>query len=190
LLLFYSYRGLPDLYPISSHGGFPFVTKLREVYADDDARKDAGKEKRVFNARNLSFLQNIQNSAYTSLRYKLSTDDLQSTTHPFSVKDVDMFEILDEVHGEEEDIDELPYEAFLDHCDSEDGNDTDFLSMKLQNYSFRPMRNGGMHGCGFNTKIPPIQTPVIGSFMTVPVQDVLHYHPGGLLLTNRTSLTS
>jgi hypothetical protein len=52
----------------------------------------------------------------------------------------------------------VPYEVFLDHCDTVDLNDSDasFLCLKLQNNSFRPFRNCGIQGCGYSPKIPNI----------------------------------
>ncbi len=60
--------------------------------------------------------------------------------------------------AEEGDDDEVPYEVFLDHCDIVDLNDSDasYFCLKLQNYSFRALRNGGMRGCGYSPKIPSI----------------------------------
>ena len=68
-------------------------------------------------------------------------------------------EKLDGDHEEEEDLDEMSYEVFLDHCDNIDVADSDgsFFPLKLQNYSFKPLRNGGLHGCGFNPRIPSIK---------------------------------
>jgi hypothetical protein len=155
LLLFYSYRCSTDLCPRVSIGKFRCVVKLREVYADDKAREVLGDKKLVFTARNLSILQNIQNSSYNSLRYKCSSDDLQSVTHSFCVKVSDTSELAEEHDDEEESND---CEAFLDHCDAENINDcnSSYLPMKLDNFSFRPLRNGGMHGCGYSTKIPSV----------------------------------
>ena len=78
LLLFHSYRGLMDLQPVVSNDRFPFVMKIRELNVEDDVRQAYGENKRVFNSRNLSFLQNIQNSTRNSLRYKLDIVAVQS----------------------------------------------------------------------------------------------------------------
>ena len=137
---------------------FPFVVKLRELSSDDEIRQNHGEDRHLFTERNLRFLQNIQNSAHNSLRYKMGTDDLQSDTHPFSAKPVDMCDKSQEEDDEEEENDEVPYELVLDNCDASDLNDSDptFFSLKLENYSFKPLRNGGLRGCGFSTKIPSI----------------------------------
>jgi hypothetical protein len=159
LLPLHSYRDVTDLSPVAPIGRFSYGMKLREIHENDNLRDVAGHEKRVFNTRNLTFLQIIQNSAYNSLRYKVSTDDLQSITHVYSVKVFPTCENVEENDDEEEETDELPYEVLLDHCDSEALNDADahFLPNQLQNYSFKPLRNGGTHGCVFSPKIPSLQ---------------------------------
>lgn len=47
-----------------------------------------------------------------------------------------------------EDLDEMSYEVFLDHCDNIDVADTDgsCFPLKLQNYSFKPLRNSFYKG--------------------------------------------
>lgn len=156
LLLLHSYRSLKDLSPVMSNTRFPFVMKLRELSNDDRMRQTLGRDSRMFNERNLRFLQNIQNSAHNSLRYKMTTDDLQSVTDPFSVRAIDSCDQLEEEDDEEEWNDEMSYELLLDNCEPADLNDSDsrFLSLGLDTYSFKPLRNGGLRGCGFSTKIP------------------------------------
>ena len=57
-----------------------------------------------------------------SLRYKMSTEDLRSISHPFTVKGLHTREKHEEDDEEEEGNDDISYEVFLDHCDAVDGS--------------------------------------------------------------------
>ena len=83
LLLFHHYRSHEDLLPSVTAGSFPYVMKLREIYKHEVQLQSGGVPKRVFSERNLTLLQNIQNCAHNSLRYKVGKDDLQSVTECF-----------------------------------------------------------------------------------------------------------
>lgn len=90
LLIFHSYRSKKCLEPLQPWLRFPFVMKLRELNATDHLRASNGEMKRKFSKRNLDFLQNIQDCGYNSMRYKLTTDDLQSVI-TYSMKESERF---------------------------------------------------------------------------------------------------
>ena len=62
--------------------------------------------------RNLTLLQNIQNCAHNSLRYKVGKDDLQSVTECFRPEQAETCDHA-ENHAEEPEVEEdVPYELF------------------------------------------------------------------------------
>jgi hypothetical protein len=83
LTMFYSYRSHANFVPNGPGGNFPFVQKFREIYQNEASAAIAGQLKRVFTDCNIKFLQNVQNCAYNSRRYKVENDDLQSLTASF-----------------------------------------------------------------------------------------------------------
>ena len=161
LHLLYPYRCKKDLEPLQPWSRFPYVMKLREVNANDYLRHSNGDEKLLFKDRNLQLLQNIQNCAYNSTRYKLSVDDLQSETSCFVCTEtcLDPNEESDSNdEKEDDDEDDLNYEAFLSFCEDVDTNDHDATQFPryLQNYSFKSIRSRGTRACGYDKHIPKI----------------------------------
>ena len=159
LLLFHSYRQKEDLKPLHPWTSYPHIVKLRELNAVDFSLDHAGDAKRVFTDRNVDFLQNIQNCAHNSMRYKLNTDDLQSVTIPFKPSELPTLDEGEVGVEEEEEYVEIPYHLFLQHCDDDDVDDTDptLLLGKLQKFSFKPIRNNGTNRCGNHEHIPEIE---------------------------------
>lgn len=161
LLLFYPYRRQKDLEPLQPWTSWPYVMKLREVNASDYVRRSRGDEPFVFKDRNTEFMQNMQNCAHNSTRYKLGTDDLQSSTTCFDVKDATLNFDADEEDDEDDDSDDeddMPYEVFLDYVEEADANDHDatLFPLHLQKYSFKSLRSRGVKRCGFSSSIPKI----------------------------------
>jgi hypothetical protein len=106
----------------------------------------------------LTFLQNIQNCAHNSLRYKVGTDDLQSVTECLRPEQAETCS-QDENHAEEfEDEEDVPYELFMEYVDEKERDDHDpcLFYHELSDYSFQPIRNRGLNGFGCNNKIPEI----------------------------------
>jgi hypothetical protein len=65
----------------------------------------------------------------------------------------------DENEKEINDDDVVPYESFLQHLDLIDYEDHDstVFYKNLQQYSFKVIRNQGLHGCGRNPDVPEIE---------------------------------
>jgi hypothetical protein len=142
LLLFHRYHSHKDLHPSVTAGSFPYVTKLPEIYEHEVLLESVPKY--VFTERNLTFLQNIQNCAHNSLRYKVGKDDLQSVTECFRPEQ------------EFEDEEDVPYELFMEYVDetAQDDRDPLLFHRNPSDYSFQPIRNHGLNGCGCKNKIP------------------------------------
>ena len=163
LAMFLPHRCLSDLQE-GTHK--PFTSMLRKVAADDLRRETLKEPALIFCDENKEFLQNIQNSAYNSMRYKVGKDDLASVTHEF-----DNFKGVQEATQEEEepedDEGETAYDLFMDYVDS-NANPTDkdpaFLQHELKNLSFQTMRLAGKNLCGYNEDIP---TPVLEHDITM-----------------------
>jgi hypothetical protein len=132
--------------------------KLRQLFHEDELRELSGTPKLTFTDATVNFLQNIQNCAHNSLWYKLTKDDLQSVTQPFDAKGDGTCSEHD-VSKEDDEYEEMSYELFMEHCDILHADDTNasLFPEQLQNYSFKPIRHAGFHGCGFSKYIPSIQ---------------------------------
>ena len=101
------------------------MTKLRVIYEHEVLLQSVPKH--VFKERNLTFLQNIQNCAHNSLRYKVGTDDLQSVTECFRPEQVETCN-QDENQAEEfEDEEDVPYELFMEYVDEKERDDHDHV---------------------------------------------------------------
>ena len=99
------------------------------------------------------FLQNIQDAGYTSLQYKIGSDNLQSRTRTKS------FTIVSESDDESENLSDdvnFSYELFLQELDTRSvcDEDSSFLSSELQNFCFMTIRNRGKGKCGYNSHLP------------------------------------
>jgi hypothetical protein len=158
LLLFHRYRSHEDFLPSVTAGSFPHVMKLREIYEHEVVLQSVGVPKHVFSERNLTLLENIQNCAHNSLRYKVGKDDLQSVTECFRPEQAETCDHAENHAEEPEDEEDVPYELFMEYVDEEAQDDRDPLLFhrNLSDYSFQPIRNHGLHGCGCNNKIPEI----------------------------------
>ena len=158
----YAQAALNLLHP-HRHGGdlklgnsaFPFTRKLQAVYREDELRKQIGDVPLMFTTENMTFLQNIQNSARNSTRYKVEADDLQSGTEPFH-PDESNSDAFEEEDDETDKKENAYYEMFLNYVSPlnssmSDPHDTDprFLDLKLKNLSFKAIRNKGTYKCGY-----------------------------------------
>jgi len=119
LKLLFPLRHIGDIME-DDHGRFPFTHKLRAIYNSDCLKKTMGMDPTVFSEENMQFLQNIQDSARNSLRYKINADDLQSGTEPFHPDecDLDSFEKTDDDNDDMEE--NAHYEMFLNHLDNDE----------------------------------------------------------------------
>ena len=158
LTLFYPHRSAGDLQV--SDVRYPYVMKMREVFEEDEDRRLRGEIPILFTDANCQFLQNIQNAARNSLRYKIENDELQGVTIPFKTgKDVfygdEDFEDDRQQEEEEEEDETNPYEDFLELIDSQyevptNDKDPDVLPQVLQHLSFETLRDAGRKDCGYH----------------------------------------
>ena len=153
LTLLYPHRHAGDLKLGTSQ--YPFTRKLQAVFAEDKMRKQVGEEPIMFTVENMQFLQNIQDTARNSGRYKVDKDDLQSGTEPFHPKESNS-DAFEEDEDEEEKEENAHYEMFLNYLEPMDrnvpdptDNDPRYLDDKLNNFSFKDIRNKGKHQCGY-----------------------------------------
>lgn len=154
---------------------FPYCHKFRNIYYEDQDRKQKGLEPKIFTDSNLEFLQNIQNAAYNSLRYKLCSDDLADDTEPFEYQDPDG---QSPTHQESDDEDEAQtdgYEDILSSLQDEysrptHDDDPTFLLPTLNNFSFKHIRNSGDDRCGWSEDIdlPDLVVPESNFVKTTP----------------------
>jgi hypothetical protein len=146
LTMFHSYRSHANFVPNGAAGNFPFVQKFHEIYQNEAYAAVAGQPKRVFTDPNIKFLQNVQNCAYNSLRYKVENDDLQSVTACFCPNECGN-DPIDGNNSESDDEDNAIYEVFLDHCDTNNLNDNDptAISQYLEDFNLKAIRNQGFH---------------------------------------------
>jgi hypothetical protein len=172
LVLFYPFRGIDDLYP-DDDVQFPFVHKLQDIYVEEESN---GKYV-VFTPKNREFLQNIQNAAYNSMRYKVGDDDLKSRTVPFQTDDM---RDLNDAHNDDTNEDEEnnePYEVLLESLDDSENDTTDddpmYLPQHLSDFSFIEIRNEGTKKCGYDKSIPtpPVATNLSDWISGVPIRD-------------------
>lgn len=157
LTLFLPFRNKEDL--MTNDATFPFTRKLREIFEYEEDSLEEGVEQVVFREENVTFLQNIQDCAYNSLRYKLEKDDLARNTEAFvdpnmtqAERDQQEKEEEEEEEDESDPIDDILHE--LNGDDVHDPTDTDpaYLRSKLQDLTFEQMRFRGKDGCGFDTE--------------------------------------
>jgi len=150
LLLFLPFRNINDLMPSISVPKYPHLYKLREVHV------------LLLGEKEQRFLQNIQDSGYNSMRYKVKNDDLQSVTVPFKCDKKDWEH--DDEEDEEEEEETCPYNVVLENIDDIDPHDTDptFLPQVLnKKFSFDQIRNRGRKGVGFREDIPIPDLPIV-----------------------------
>ena len=173
LSLFLPHRSSSDL-KVAGQSEFPYTKKLREVYENDIIRKSEQEPCEVFTETNVNFLQNIQNAARNSIRYKPGKDDLQSCTEDFLPEGVELPENDDS--DEEDDLEEdTGYEEFLDGLGVNlDPPITDtqpeFLFAELKNFKFGNIRDKGDKGCGWAEDCEPMQVSNPENFVTTSNQ--------------------
>ena len=154
LHLFGHYRFLDDLRMVDSLP-FPHTRLLQSVYAADSNNR-CPQTKFIFTNKNMSYLQNIQDSAYNSLRYKLGEDALQHETHPFCDDCPELCEEDDELDedSDSEAIEEDDYNHLMEQIapDERDNFDEDpaLIPQKMQNFSFKYQKHKGTHNCGYD----------------------------------------
>ena len=152
---------------------FPYTFRLRELYAQDEVRRITGDLPRVFTDSNLKFLQNVQNSAHNSLRYKNIFDDLRSCTDPFTPQHDDDVSLDEESDDEdEEDLEAMGYEYFLRHLEKEfsrpvHDTDSSLLFQTMKNFSLKHIQNHGSDCCGYkqDCEVPPMDTSLMDDFI-------------------------
>jgi hypothetical protein len=154
LALFFPHRCLGD---IKSGTIKPFTQKLRDIKEADNICERNRLTPVLFTHENLKFLQNVQDTAYNSMRYTIKKDDLQSVTEPFTEFDgCDKNTYEDDEH-ELEPIDETIYQTFMKEMEKEaDVNDSNphLLGAKLQKINFAQIRMNGRDQCGYNNHLP------------------------------------
>ena len=160
--LFCPHRSVADLHPMRRDpNGRPFTVRLRELSEEDCIRREQGHLPVVFTDDNIRYLQNIQNCAYNSMRYKVGDDDLQAHTVPFNAEVDGDGNIVREDDDEDEDMsptqEELMHEDFIQQFDNMDIHDQDpaYLNMTMQNIGFSSIRDKGVRLCG-HTAIPEV----------------------------------
>lgn len=179
LTLLLPHRGPEDLKSVHDDV-HPFTQKFREVYDSDEARKAIGLQPIMFTDDNIAFLQNIQNAAYNSLRYKICYDDLASSTVPFDYKNPDGLS----ADSDDEDEDDIVnpgdcYEDFLasivqEYSTPVHDDDPSFLLSALRNFTFEHIRNSGDNRCGYaqDLDLPTIDPSAsTGSFIESLTQE-------------------
>jgi AAA domain/Helitron helicase-like domain at N-terminus len=171
LHLFANYRHISELRSPECER-FPHITLLQEVW-DIDKNTHDNANKLIFSEKNMTYLQNIQDSAYNSLRYKLGDDALQRVTHPFTEDCPHLCE-EEEVHeeeGKEDDMIEDDYNHLMEQIapDERDNLDEDptMLAAKLQDFSFKHQRHKGKQGCGYDDSMNKA-TPILENGEAIP----------------------
>ena len=157
LILLVPFRSAPDLHGNSPY--FPYVTKFREVYEEDQRRERRGTEALYFTEETKSYLQNLQNARANSLRLPHREDELSETTVPYHPPDVQR----DHDDNNAAPTNNEPVNALdLDHLNqmftadnAYDPNDFHDNAMG-KSISFEVQRNNGKNGAGYNPHIRPV----------------------------------
>jgi len=164
LTLFSPHRSLHDLVPENYEGNWPFVAKFREWKDKDNDARAAGCKPIVFTEENMTFLQNIQNAAYNSLRYKVESDDLQKNTKSYIPEacqdDCDSSDDESEDSSQPAPTKTDSYEAFRDLLDETQvtnagDDDPTRLHETLKGFTLKKIRMKGKRQCGTDLKIKP-----------------------------------
>ena len=131
-----------------------FTQRLQKVYQHDMELRDQDLDELMFTEQSEVFLQNIQDCAYNSMRYKTKGDDLERRTNPFECDPA--YKDNEEEKAEEDDDIYEPFEFLLEQMPDFDEK-TDALATHLPNYmknfNFSHVRNTGMRGCGYNLNL-------------------------------------
>ncbi|CAB9508765.1 hypothetical protein SEMRO_359_G126160.1 [Seminavis robusta] len=137
LSLLMPFRSQSDFVPIGYSGRKPYTNKLREVYNDDETKRQQDDMPTVFTDENIRFLQNLQDCAHNFTRHKVSNDDLQSVTEAYCPPDCVRVQEQDDDSDEEEGSDDIPFPSFFNQLD-EDVTDEEFMFLEatMQGYSF------------------------------------------------------
>ncbi|CAB9515393.1 expressed unknown protein [Seminavis robusta] len=176
LALYLPHRCLADLKKSVPQTNFAFAERLREVYEYDVLRKANNEELVVFSERNLSFIQNIQDTAFNNPRYKVKEDDLQRVTKPYRPEnwEENMYENEsdDEHEHEEDDLIQKVYEDWIRDLESQGTTDSnrDFLASTFDGLSFTAIRHNGSDNAGYNVQLPiPENSLDEDEFVTISV---------------------
>ncbi|CAB9528348.1 helicase PIF1 [Seminavis robusta] len=159
LAMLLPHRCLSDIKVRNARTDYPFAEKLCEVHQQDSFRKIQNQPPILFSDENCEFLQNIQNSAYNSLRYKMGGDDLSRNTEPYRPKDHSDDNFEEDEEGKEEEgptIPEKSYEDVLNGLNTATRNDEDdqYLSQTLRGFNFTDIRKNGADNCEIDPKLP------------------------------------
>ena len=160
LCLFMPHRGKQDL---MGEGSFPYIRKFRQVHRSDMQRMSQGLEAQCFSEENTLFLQNLQNCRSNTLRYKITSDELAASTHPYGCPNG----VDGDNHGEEEDteVEEVAYESFVEQLNEDydiqpnTDKEPSFLNETLRNFKFVYVRDKGTNNCGYKGDLPLVHLP-------------------------------
>jgi len=148
-----AYRGPDDFMPEDrSISMYRCVHRLQEIYIQEFTEGP----RIVFTEENMRFLQNIQDAAYNSMRFRVKNDELHTVTEPFKGDGL-VFDNQEEESDEEEELEEqCPYDVILDYMDDNDTTDEDpvCLPQHMSDFSFVEIRNKGKKGCGHSSDFP------------------------------------
>ena len=153
LHLFAHYRHISEIELADNN--FPHTSLLQQVWDCDSQLGE--KSKHIFTAKTMQYLQNIQDSAYNSLRYKIGADALQRVTKPFCEDECP--DLCDEHDADDDDeeikgLEENDYNLLMEQIapDERDNFDEDptLIPAKMQNFSFKFQRHKGKEGCGYD----------------------------------------
>lgn len=133
--------------------GFKYAEKLRTLWFDDQLKVSVGEEPTIFTKCNIRFLQNIQDSARNSIRFKIKEDELQSLTDPYIPAGVDLGQLEDE--EDEDPVEDASYEEFLSMLGRQfnpppSDNDPEYFIPTMNHLNFKNIRAKGDKACGFS----------------------------------------
>jgi len=119
LHLFSYYRHTSELQD-PENNRFPHTSLLQKLWAADLSANAS--DKLTFTEKHMQCLQNVQDAAYNSLRYKLGEDALQRVTKPFcrDCPDLCEEEFADENEEEIDGLDEDNYNNLMEQIAPDD----------------------------------------------------------------------
>jgi hypothetical protein len=164
LVLFMPFRGKPDL---QVEGAVrPYTQKLRQVFAEDDARRNRGEPPKVFTDFVINYLQNIQDARSNCLRVPTKEDDLQSRTEQYDPLNPDVPFDRDEEEQKSDEFDIDLEKAFewmheSEYSDEIDDGEEHPIPKK---YMFSVQRDTGKRESGYNDDLLPLQRQDINSY--------------------------
>ncbi|CAB9531321.1 hypothetical protein SEMRO_3425_G347880.1 [Seminavis robusta] len=159
LALYLPHRCLAGLKKSVPQTNYASAERLREVYEYYVLRKANNEETVVFSERNLSFIQNIQDTAFNNPRYKVKEDDLQRVTKPYRPKhwEENMYENKsdDEHEHEKDDLIQKVYEDWISDLESQGTTESnrDFMARTFDGLSFTAILHNGSDNPGYNVQL-------------------------------------